>query len=459
MTGAALGIDVGLSGARAALVAADGRVVARARPWKDGDGADATTDDAAAWFGEVAESVIAILADVDAPRPEVITVTGAGCRPVLVDADLRPLLPARLAAHDTRPAAQRARLAPALGISLGELADHALPTVLWWQENEPQAVAQAAWVLDTAGLLAGWLTGEPVMDRITAADYWLPGIDPPVPVPEPRDPLAVAGTLTPEAAHALALAPGIPVIVGTYDSYVDLHVLAGSDTDEGCILLGTTMVIATDTDMTDADAGQLRVVDLPGGRRVLAGWTSAAGASIEWSADRFRAPGSPDLDPGAGGLLVLPYLDGERTPVWDAAARGAILGVTTATTSAQLERAVLDGVALSARDIVERMRSLGHSPARWRAGGGGALLDDWLQATSDVLDATVEAVDITGGVAAALFGLRAIGGEAAVPVVATAEPDARRTRRFDQLYELYRDLYPRLAPTLHALGNLDDRHH
>jgi xylulokinase len=429
MSDTALGIDLGLTGVRAALVETDGRIVARSRaPERPGD-------DPRGWYRQLRGCVADLLEQAPHARPEVVTVAGAGCRPVLVDRRLEALLPAPLAAH--------------------ELVDHAETTLRRWRDQQPDAYAVAAMAVDTTGLLVGWLTGTPTIDRITVADYLAPGGEPVVPIPAPREPRAIAGTLTGEAAGELGLAAGTPVTVGSYDSYVDIDALetAGS----GTVLLGTTMVLTTETELEPGEHGDLRVVDLVGGCR-LGGWTSAAGGSIDWAGDRLRAGDVSALAPGAGGLLALPYLAGERTPVWDVRARGVIVGITGATTTAELERAMLDGVALSARDIVERMRAAGHDPKRWRAGGGGINHHAWLQATSDALSRPIDAFDITGGVAAAVFGLRALGADPAVPVLRTVEPDAGNAARFDRLSALYRGLYPALAEIMHGLGDLDDDH-
>src|SRR5262249_62433962 len=104
--------------------------------------------------------------------------------------------------------------------------------------------------------------------------------------------------------------------------------------------------------------------------------------------------------PGAGGLLALPYLAGERAPVWDALARGAIVGLTAHTSRLELCRAVLDGVALSTRDLTERLRQVLPPPAEWRVGGGGVRNRVWLRATADAVGSPLEVVDEAGGGAA-----------------------------------------------------------
>jgi sugar (pentulose or hexulose) kinase len=126
--------------------------------------------------------------------------------------------------------------------------------------------------------------------------------------------------------------------------------------------------------------------------------------------------------------------------------------------SAELERAILDGVALSGRDIAERMREAGHDPGRWRCGGGGVHHPAWLQAASDALRAPIEAHDITGGVAAAVFGLRSLGADPAVPVVRTVEPDRPEPTATTASTRSTGSSIHALVETMHALGRLDRGH-
>ena len=286
MSRPALGIDVGLTGARAALVDADGRILARSQMHRipsDASGAEYPRS----WFDGLRQAAGEVLRHAPESRPGSISVAGAGCRPVIVDERLEPLLPARLAAHDVARS-QRAELAHTLGVPVEALADHAAPTLVRWREHEPAAFGRAVLALDTTSFLVCRLTGEPAIDRITAADYLLPATEPVVPIPQPREPDAIAGPLTSPAAADLGLDPGIPVTVGTYDSYIDIDALGG-ESGEGSLLLGTTMVVATGSRLEPGIAGDLRVVEAVGRRRLLAGWTSAAGGSIDWSQARFGA--------------------------------------------------------------------------------------------------------------------------------------------------------------------------
>ena len=139
------------------------------------------------------------------------------------------------------------------------------------------------------------------------------------------------------------------------------------------------------------------------------GWTSSAGSLMDWSNDLLGDSGGEDLLPGAGGLLALPYFAGERAPGWDPAARGLLLGLTLETTRPEIGRALIDAVALSARDLTERLRDV--EIRRWRLGGGGARNAALARALADALGRPLECL--------------ADAGEAVAVVAAPPRPAAR----------------------------------
>ena len=93
-----------------------------------------------------------------------------------------------------------------------------------------------------------------------------------------------------------------------------------------------------------------------------------------------EAAGSP---PGANGLLWLPYFSGERTPIHDTHAKGAIFGLNLTHTRGDLYRALLEGIAMGTAHVIETYREVGQAPSRVLAVGGGTKNALWLQATSD----------------------------------------------------------------------------
>jgi xylulokinase len=450
---AALGIDVGLSAVRAAVLSDDGRLLGTGRRalgartpaprrWEH---------DPRAWVGSTFQAGGEAVRDAGV-SVDAVAVGALGPAPVLVDARLEPLTPALLFSLDTRAEPQRARFG-------GDVThDHALPKLRWWSEHEPRLTGQAAWALDAAGFLVGALTGVPTMDSITRADYLVPGEEIPVALPDPLDPLAIAGGLTERAAGELGLAPGTPVAAGTYDTYVDVSAAGVRAPGDACVLLGSTLVLCRAVDEPVRCDG-LELSRYPGDGLLLGGWTAAGGSVLDWFSAELGSERPDDvalLEPGAGGLIALPYLAGERTPVRDPFARGLVLGLTLRTRRGELQRALVDGLALAARDHLERLASAGLGPDSWNAAGGGTGNRAWLHATADALGAPLEVRAWSGeAIGPAFLALRAIGCDPPRPVEEIVVPDPGRHERFERLYAVYHRLHPLLADVMRELGALD----
>jgi xylulokinase len=188
---------------------------------------------------------------------------------------------------------------------------------------------------------------------------------------------------------------------------------------------------------------------------------SAAG-SLRWLRD-VVAPGvayevllaeAAAWPPGAEGLIFLPYLAGERTPVADPWARGAFVGLSVRHDRGALVRAVLEGVAFGLRDSLDLICSLGGRPALGRVSGGGARGELWLRIVASVLELPLGRVAVDEGAA---FGAAILGGVAAgvwpdigSAVAATVaprdpiEPVSDWVPVYASLRERYQALYPAL---------------
>jgi xylulokinase len=366
---------------------------------------------------------------------------------VLVTGDGGAVSPALLFGLDRRAEEQRSRL--------GVTHDHALPKLLWWAEHEPELLARAATAVDAAGFVVAGLCGELAMDAITAEAYVVSGVDPPVPLPRPCDPLARVGGVLPGPAAALGVSPGTPVIAGTLDSYADVAG-TGAAPGTGCLLLGSTLIAYAVWPEPVVVPG-LEVQHQPAPGVLVGGASVCGGATIEWLGG-LLGEGTGDLHalpPGAGGLLALPYLAGERTPVNDPLASGAVLGLTYATTRDELCRAFVDAVALSALDHADRLRAHGVDPARWRVAGGAPHNAALVHACCDALGRALDVMPHSGAaIGPAALALRAAGARWQPSPERAIEPDAARTRRFAQLLDAYRSAYAGLAPTMHGLADL-----
>jgi xylulokinase len=453
-----LGLDLGLSGARAAVIDETGRVLGAGTAACTHRHAGDTEHDPRAWLDEVDAATREAVRAADVDFVDAISVGALGPAPVLLDARLDPLLAAPLFSLDARAEPYRRDLTRELEHVIGP--DHVLPRLRAWSETEPSAIDAAAWVVDATGYVVSSLVGRPVMDRITLADYVTSDAPLPVPIPTAEEPSGIAGELSPEAAERLTLRPGAPVTVGTYDTFVDVAALP-ADGGDVTLLLGSTLVMGTVADAHHVPEG-LRSSPHVGEGSFVGGWTSTAGSAIDWSSS-LAAPSeaasatrdAASIEPGAHGLVALPYLAGERAPVWDALARGVLVGVSLRTTPADVVRAILDGVALSALDLLGRLLPIvGNTPRVWVA-GGGTRNDAWLAATADALGVPLDVADLAGGVAAARFALRAVGGPVPQLLTRRVDPDPARHRRYLELFAIYSRLYPALRDEMHALNQLE----
>jgi xylulokinase len=458
VTRVALGIDLGLSGARAAVLRSDGSLIGRGRCAIPTHIAGEVEADPQSWLEAAIAAARAALADAGAASVDAIAIGALGPCPVLLDGALQPVGPAPLFGMDARAEVHRQRLMRAHGLGEDELGpDHVAPKLLWLRETQPTRFARARWVVDAAGWIVAALTGQPTIDRATAAYHLARGIESLVPLPQPREAQEIAGGLLPGLAQRLGLPPGIPVAIGGCDSYVDLAGIGMSRTDDLGILLGSTLILGRVSERPRAADG-LRVTPLHGEGWFFGGWTSSCGSLLDWSADLLgpdAVKGATSLPPGAGGLLMLPYFSGERAPVWDNDARGAIIGASLQTSGAELHRAAIDAVALSALDLSERvLRATGRCEMA-RVGGGGTKNAALLSALCDATGLILEVAPHAGEAAApALLALRAIGARVELKSERRLHPNPARTQRYAELLRTYRALYPALAESLHALGRL-----
>ena len=454
MSAHVLGVDVGLTGVRAAVVSESGELAGTARhAHRRGRLSSGVAEhDPQDWLEgtwSAAREAVAASGDVQIVA---VGVAGLGPAPVLVDDRLRPLGPALLFGLDRRAEEQRREMTAGLtSDDAAQTLDNALPKLRWWSENDPASFERAAWALDCTGFVAGALTGKPVMDSITAGDYRLPGWDCPLPLPAPLEPTDVAGHLIPEAARRLGLPDGLPVTAGTYDAFADIAAIGVRSPGAGGIVLGSTAIICRATDDATPRDG-LGVSAYPGEGVLLGGWTLSGGLVLDWCTEhllagadaRALAAAAAELEPGE--LLALPYLAGERTPIWDPGARGALLGLDLDTRPEHVYRAFVDALALSIRDHTERLdRLLGALPA-WRVGGGGVRNPLWLAATADAVGAPLEVAAGAGeAIGPALLALRSQGIDPPQRPGLVVEPNPVRSAHYEELHAWQRRLRPALA--------------
>lgn len=491
-----LGLDLGTSAVKVGLFDAGGHRQRRARRtyplytphpgWAEQEPEE--------WWSAACDALREALAEVDANRVAAVGLSGQAPSQVLVAADGTPLGRA-IVWSDRRATAEAAWLAERVtpeqaqawtGCAFITGVGQPPARILWLKAHRPGDWARCVAVIQPKDFLACRLTGRVATDVNSAfclfnprtgqyaADFLaLLGVEPEK-MPPVLEPIAALGRVTPEAASATGLRPGTLVVTGTIDAWCDIIGCGGIAPGCAVDVAGTSEVVALVT-AEPVDGEGVSGASLSEGRYWVGGPMQAGGAALAWLARCFYGREQPDFDlmeqeasavaPGAEGLLFLPYLEGERAPVWDATARGAFVGLTGHHTRAHCARAVYEGVAFAVRDLLERCREAsGLVPEVLRVSGGGSASDFWNQVKADVTGISVQRVAVLdaaclGAALLAAVGVGAFGGldEAAgamVRVGDTFDPIPAHVARYDRLFAAWRRLYPALRPVFSQQGRL-----
>lgn len=283
----------------------------------------------------------------------------------------------------------------------------------------------------------------------------------------------LAGKVTAEASKLTGLAEGTPVFCGCGDGTAASVGTGIAKVGQGYISLGTSAWISYLDDSPCLD-GQARTFNLAGmekGRVYPLGSMQAAGSSYSWMRDQLCRAEKLDAERlgtdvyrqindqiakepvGAGGVLYMPYLMGERSPWWDANIQGAFLGLKQETTHAQLLRAVMEGVSMNLSLILRVFRDK-RSFDSLRIIGGGAKDITWRQILADVLNVRIEKLNLLeegcslGAAMAAGIGAGVYEDASAIEkflhVDDVCEPDPARAEQYALLTDRLIDAYERL---------------
>ncbi|NLU68124.1 FGGY-family carbohydrate kinase [Streptomyces sp. HNM0574] len=492
---AVLGVDIGTSSSKGVLVGPDGTLLRSAvrEHTVDRPAPGHVEMDAGIWWDEfvsLARELTAYAEDEAGARVVAVGLSGMGPCVLLTDEAGTPLRPAILYGVDTRSGPQIARLERELGdeeirrrCGSGLSGQAAGPKIAWVADEEPALFARARRLYMPSSWLVRGLTGAYVLDHHSASQCtplydtvaqdwyapWAEAVAPGVELPPLRWSGEAAGTVTAEAARLTGLPAGIPVTTGTIDAWAEALSVGAHGTGDLMLMYGTTMfLVHTVPRLLRAPSLWSTVGALPG-TRSLAGGMATSGAVTGWLRELFGSPDYAQLlrlaeesGPGAGGLLMLPYLAGERTPVTDPDARGVIAGLTLSHTRGDLYRAALEGTAFGVRHNIEALEAAGGGIGRVVAVGGGTRGGLWTRIVSDVTgrEQEVRATSIGASYGGALLAAQLVG-DASVdawnPVAERVVPDPDATARYDELYALYRELYPASAGVVHALARWQHR--
>ncbi len=485
-----LGVDIGTSSTKGVITHADGTVLASAQRQHKTEfprPGFVEHDPEGMWWKDFTEIARELLAQADGPVVG-LSVSGIGATTLPADANGEPLRHAILYGIDTRAGAEIDELIARYGAdtiverSLSRISHQSIgPKLMWLQRHEPQVWKGTKQLLMANSFVVERLTGEYTLDSISASfcipmfdprtrqwvDEWCDEVAPGLKLPRVIEPWEEAGRINVRGAALTGLPEGIPVCAGTIDAFVESASVGVRRPGDVMLTYGTTMGIAG---VVNEPRPSNTLNSTPGvfpGTYILIGPTATSGALTNWiravSGDKpFEELISEALAtrPGANGLVALPYFAGERTPIWDADARGVIIGLTMSHTRGHLYRALLEATAYSARSILDAIGEAGVKMERVVAVGGGTKGGLWTQIVSDVTGLRQELAKESMGACYgdALFAARAAGlvDDDAVwaSAAAAVEPNPKNREVYDRLYAIYRDLYPATKSYVHDLAAL-----
>jgi sugar (pentulose or hexulose) kinase len=511
-----LGLDYGTGGAKACIINMEGQVLGfgfEEYPFIHEKPGWSEHDPMGYW--EVACRLIKGCVDqahVNPAEIRGIAVSSALPSMVMVDEDSNPIhraynLMDRRATREVEWLKEHVGEERIKGITANRLEDHpSIVNLLWEKNNRPDSFDRIHKAVTIDGFVTLKLTGRSVLNHPAAALYGVAydivgrefdeqvlgeiGIDPAI-LPDLVDCDEVIGEVTPEAAAETGLAPGTPVAV-----QVDFNAscVAAGVTDVGDIMsnlgtVGNFGVIHTSKDFLFSDVG-LAMINLgftidSANTYITIPSTTTGGQSIRYLRDQFspyeveaeRVLGVSSYDllnmqaekvpPGSEGLIILPFLMGERTPIWDVYARGVIFGLSLNHTKGHVVRAMMEAVAYALYDSYRLIKEADlkiNYPIVLNEGGAVSKL--WRQIITDVFNVPTVLLKrrtgapfgdaILAGVATGVLEDFAVAKDWA-EYVAPMEPNQANHERYMEYFDLFKRIYEHVRDDYRALADLRDR--
>jgi xylulokinase len=500
-----LGIDVGTSGCKITVFDFEGNVVASRRGtyqtfyphtgYVEQNGED--------WWATICQGIYSLLKDdVDPQEIAAIGVDGTSWACIPIDKQGRPLRPVMLWL-DRRAEKQAKWMKENIGeerlVHLnGNPVDSAyiIPKMLWLKENEPEIYARADKFLQSNGFIVYKFTGEYSQDYSQGYGFhffnmekgqWEENIaeelgislDLVAPLYHCHE---IIGSVTRKAAHETGLLPGIPVVAGGLDA--------------ACCTLGAGVIRPGQTQEQGGQAGGMSIqVDrslihpklilgyhvIPD-QWLLQGGTVGGGGTLRWFNEQlgsFEEQQAKDknispfeimsqeaatIKAGCDGLIFLPFMAGERSPIWDSKARGVFFGLSYNKTRAHMIRAIMEGVGFSLLHNLETAAEVGAIARDLNSVGGAANSRVWTQIKADITGRTIHVpfsdhattlgAAILAGVGAGIYKSFDEAVNKTVHITRTHYPNQQNNQIYKGYYQLYLQLYQQLKDLYQRLDKL-----
>jgi xylulokinase len=426
-----------------------------------------------------------------------------GC--LAVDANGQALYP-ELIHSDSRSSAQCKKIRASFGedylyrITANRTDEHlSLPKMVWIKENVPDAFNKTAYFINAKDYLRIKLCGA---QSETATDYsdasltgvfnlekrdWAWDIIDALALGRERFPKLLrsvdkAGTLSKEAASLLGLKEGIPVAAGSGDASAATRGAGTSGNGQSYIAIGSSAwaSILTAKPVYDKRRRMQIFFDLDGVSCNVCGTVQSAGAALDWAArllygqnfssEQFVSVENEleTLEAGSGGILFLPYLMGERTPHWDAAARGCFVGLSLSSDKNAALRAVYEGISYALKDIFNVYADLSLPVQKITLLGGASRSAFWQKMICNVIGIPLNvhplqshAIALGSAAAAGIMaGLFDNFDDAIKKILSKNDsseiiiPDKQVSETYQHYFGIYKEIYPQMKKIFANLAAL-----
>lgn len=356
--------------------------------------------------------------------------------------------------------------------------------LLWLKENEPDVYQLARHFFSPNDYLIFRLTGLAVTDSLNAMKFAAHAEEHPYAGMDPRDvrrlpeikPVgAPVGTVNKVASSQLGISADAEVRLASYDAIVSVAGSGASESGDACDVSGTVTSVRMVSHARSSHAeGKVATQFMPCfGHNYIGGSTNLGGGLVEWLKATFYDGAShpyeqivadaEEVAPGASRLIFLPYLLGERAPLWDPDARGVFFGLERSHGRRHFARATIEAAAFLARSIVDEIATVhGAQPGRMRLSGGLCRLGVANRIKADVLGMPVEVVaefeSTVVGAFLLAFQERLAAGQPLAELVKRSVrvrdivlPDPEATAIYREKYAMFRDVYSALRPEFRKL--------
>jgi len=486
-----LGIDIGTTATKTALFNPLGQAIAFSSTRYDLINAAPShyEQDPYHWWVAVKETISSLQKQTNFGDIEILSIGICGQTPTFVFVDKKgDIVRPAIIWKDSRAQKEALFLKETIGEALmEEFIGTRLPLeaswppakLLWIKENEPDTLRKTCKILQPKDFINYKLSG------VLASDYWcskglvnvktmkpsqeyykILGIKSNI-APDVFPPSNIVGYLNKEASRELRLREGIPIVAGWADSFCGiLGVGAFAGCGQAFDIAGTSEIVGISVESLCEIPPGLISISTEGFQNVIFGPTQSGGGTLDWFIDKFIYDKELSLEEkyvfvekavtssvvNKDSMIFLPFIEGERAPIWNPKARGLFFGVTKSDKLSDFAHSIMSGVAFNIRNIFELLETVyGKEIEEFSVSGGSSRIPVWNKIKCDV---TGKKIRILENIESSVFGAAMLGALGVgyfdnvadmstkmIRIKEIIEPDIERHLIYEELYQKFKRIY------------------